>query len=774
MNDHPFYRLAPFIQEYLYTHGWTELRAVQVEACRVIFETDAHLLLATGTASGKTEAAFLPALTLLHERPAASIGILYIGPTKALINDQFFRLSDLLTEARTPVWEWHGDVSQSQKARLLKNPTGVLQITPESLESLLINRTADLARLFGDLRFVVIDEVHVFMGSDRGRQVLCQLARLSRFVREEPRRIGLSATLGEYSIGEQWLASGSKRLVITPSATGGSQRIRLAVEHFTVANNPTDDPTDGLGHKHRAADDADGARDLSIGLLAGSGRLTGRVGGIGAGDTTQPASYFRYLFEQTKGRKCLIFANSRGETEQVIAAMRHMADAERLPDIYHVHHGSIAAPLREAAEAAMRDPSVAAVIAATITLELGIDIGQLERVIQLHAPFSVSSFLQRLGRSGRRGNPSELWLICPEDQATGQENLPQQIPWDLLQAIAVIQLYVEERWIEPIHPTQYPFSLLYHQTMSTLMGMGELSASALAQRVLTLPPFQHVSHDDFRTLLRHLVEIDHIQSTDERGLIVGLAGEKVVRDFRFYAVFPDNEEYLVRDETREIGSIVLPPPPGERFALAGRTWECLEIDLQRRTVFVRMVKGAAEAAWQGSGGAIHRRVLERMRRVLLEETMYPYLQVGAARRLTEARRLAKTVELERRHVFPLGGNLFCVIPWMGSVEYRTLDRYFRHMTQNPAQFVEPVRIGAISGLSPYYFMVRLHEGDAAALLRAIVSLVTSEVDIDSLLGEDEAPQLQKYDEFIPRNLLRKAFAVDYLDVLGLKALVEGW
>ncbi|PLZ38306.1 ATP-dependent helicase, partial [Fischerella thermalis WC542] len=152
-NLYTFSRLAPFIQEYIYNHNWTELRPVQIAACQVIFDTDAHLLIAAATAAGKTEAAFLPILTLLHENPSSTIGALYIGPIKALINDQFERLHGLLKEADIPVWHWHGDVSQSHKNQLLKNPLGILQITPESLESLLINKYHDIKRLFGDLRF---------------------------------------------------------------------------------------------------------------------------------------------------------------------------------------------------------------------------------------------------------------------------------------------------------------------------------------------------------------------------------------------------------------------------------------------------------------------------------------------------------------------------------------------------------------------------------------------------------------------------------------------
>lgn len=763
MNDHPFYRLAPFIQEYIYAHGWTELRAVQVEACRAIFETDAHLLLATGTASGKTEAAFLPILTRLYEEPSDTIGALYIGPTKALINDQFYRLDDLLNEAHIPVWEWHGDVSQSHKARLLKAPQGVLQITPESLESLFMNRNTQLTRLFGGLRFIVIDEVHVFMGADRGRQVLCQLARLAHFTREEPRRIGLSATLGDYSLAEQWLASGSKQSVITPVIAGGPQRVRLAVESFMLAAEKATKsektvPTDA---SVMLADNADDASKLK-GTTASPRELESPTT---ADDST---AYIRYLFEQSKDRKCLIFVNMRGEAEEIIASLRQYAERTGSPDIYHVHHGSIAAPLREAAEAAMREPDTPAIVAATVTMELGIDIGQLERVIQLDAPFSVASFLQRLGRSGRRGSPAEMWLVCAEPAPSPRANLPEQLPWDLLQAVAIIQLYLEERWIEPILPIRYPFSLLYHQTMSILAGRGEMSPAALAQQVLSLPPFQHITPDDFRDLLRHLIAIDHIQWTAEHGLIIGLTGEQIVRNFRFYAVFKDTEEFTVHDDTREIGSIMSPPPPGERFALAGRTWETVEIDTRRRLVFVKPAKGRAETSWQGSGGVIHTRVLERMRRVLVEEAVYPYLQPNAAAHVAEARGLFRSAGLDHGHIFPIGGNECCILPWMGSVEYLTLGGFLRTLRTDALQ----VKIK--KAVAPYYFTLQLEKGDTERLRQTIATLASTQVNPEDLISEDELLEIQKYDEFISPHLLRKSFVSDSRDVEELKRLVAMW
>lgn len=682
----------------------------------------AHLLLASGTASGKTEAAFLPILTLLHENPAASLGVLYIGPTKALINDQFVRLNDLLKEADIPVWHWHGDISQAHKAKLLRQPRGVLQITPESLESLLINRTGDLTPLFADLRFVVIDEVHAFMGSDRGRQIQCQLARLARFLRGQPRRVGLSATLGDYAQAEQWLSAGSERPVVTPEVSAGGRKVRLSVEHFWVGEGP--------GERFDA---------------------------------------YRYIFDNSLGQKCLIFANSRSETESVIAALRQTAERERLPDIYHVHHGSISAPLREAAEAAMRDGGAPAVVAATVTLELGIDIGQLQRVIQLDAPYSVSSFLQRLGRSGRRGDPAEMLFVCSENQPLPDAPLPEIIPWALLQAIAVIQLYLEERWIEPLRPARYPLGLLYHQTMSTLAALGELAPAALAQRVLALPPFQAVSQEVYRALLEHLVDSDHIQRTDEGGLIVGLAGERVVRDFRFYAVFPDTEEYAVREESNEIGSVLRPPPPGERFALAGRTWQTLEVDTKRKLVFVRSVKGRAGSHWHGNGGDVHTRILQRMRRALLEEeALYPYPQPGARERLSQSRTVAHQAGLAQASVLPLGGDRFCFCPWLGSVGYRTLGRMLRLLGR------EELSLGEVSGLPPYYLSFELGDASPRELLGALARLLRRGVAAEELLGPGEAPGEGKYDEHLPVPLLRQAFAVNRLDVEEVRAAAARW
>ncbi|MEB3295236.1 MAG: DEAD/DEAH box helicase [Synechococcales bacterium] len=722
----PQTRLAPFILEYMYQKGWVDLRPIQVEACRILFDSADHLLIAAGTAAGKTEAAFLPILTLLDEVPAQGIGALYVGPIKALINDQFERLRDLLAYGEIPVQMWHGDVAQSQKKRVLTQPQGILQITPESLESLLVNRTGDLRRLFGDLRFVVIDEVHAFIGSDRGDQLICQLNRLAQLTHHQARRIGLSATLGDYGLAESWLAAGTDRRVSTPQIQGGDRKLQLSLAHFY---NP--------GLVVRAQGDS---RDRAFN------------------------PYHLHLFQQTQGKKCLVFANGRTATEEVISGIREIAQAKGYPDIYHVHHGSVSADLREQAETAMRQVDQAAVTAATMTFEMGIDLGQLDRVIQLEAPASVASFLQRLGRSGRRGGVAEMRFVCAEEKPSGEETLPEQIPWQLLQSIAIIQLYLEEKWIEPPQPMQYPYSLLYHQTMSTLAAQGDLSPAALAQQVLTLPPFQHISQIDYRQLLRHWLELDHIEKTAENTLLLGLTGEKIVRNFKFYAIFPDNEEYLVCWQDKIIGSIMVPPTEGDRISLAGRVWEITEVSSRGKSVKACPTdKPANASSWRGTTGAIHTKVLQRMRQVLAEETDYPYLQPEAAQRLQQARQGAQRQGLLHNPLILLEEGYACLFPWLGTRAFRSLERFLRVHCRSH------LKIKGIRGRSPYFLGINLGKCPIESLWEELQSLQNRRLSLELFLEAEETPKQQKYDLYIPPDLLRQGFATDGL---ALEELVQ--
>jgi ATP-dependent helicase Lhr and Lhr-like helicase len=762
-----FERLAPFIQEFIWKNGWTEMREIQVRAAAAAFDTDRHLLLAATTASGKTEAAFLPILTQLHENPSASVGVLYIGPLKALINDQFLRLGDLCAEADIPVTAWHGDVTASKKHALLKNPRGILQITPEALEGLLLNRSADLSRLFGDLRWVVIDEVHAFMSSDRGGQVLSLLDRLARYATDRsrlPRRVGLSATLGDYAEAAAWLDGATHRGVEVVDDKH-TRTVKLLVDHFTVRP-----PARESGRLQPVDGQATAPRSIKP---RGNGEESSDYPATlpDADDTIhRQAALIGTAYQVTQKHRSLIFTNSRGDAEEIVTGLRRMAEREHTPDIYFVHHGSIAAPLREAAETAMRDGEGPACTAATVTLELGIDLGALDQVLQLGPTATVASFLQRLGRAGRRENPSKMFFLLREEERDVKDPILTRLPWELLQTIAIIQLYAEERWVEPIHRPRLPGSLLYQQTMSTVGAVGELTPALLAARVLTLSPFVNVTQADFREFLLHLVSIDHLEKTPEGGLILGLTGEKVVRNFRFLATFQDSSEWAVKDGTRDVGTVGDAVPIGERLALAGRIWEVMDVIAEQRVLIVRRVKGSLRTLFVGRGGPpVHDRVVERMRRVLEEDVIYPYLTERAVARLSEARAIALAEGLARHPtVALLGGDKVAILPWAGTRVLRTL-----------ALWLEQSNAFTMSTVSPGFYLVLTARSEgidaAVAELRRVASAPCDAAQLVAPLNR-LACSTAKYDEFLPEPLLKKSFAADHLDVPGasarLRALVD--
>ena len=468
---------------------------------------------------------------------------------------------------------------------------------------------------------------------------------------------------------------------------------------------------------------------------------------------------YEYMYDCVKDKKSLVFANSREETEYLCATFRQIARERSEPDVFLIHHGNLSASIREEAEAKMKDEEIFAVTCATVTMELGIDIGRLERVLQSQAPNSVTSFLQRLGRSGRRGAPPEMMMVFREEDPLPNTPLPQLIPWELLRGIAIIQLYIEERFIEPPARRIMPMSLLFHQTLSMLAASGELTPRRLAERVLSLPPFAAVTKEDYRTLLVSMLEHEYLQMTEEKGLIVGLAGERLLKSFKFYAVFKDSEDYTVRAGSDEIGTITTPPPVGDRFALAGRVWEVEELDVQRKLIYVRQVDGKMEVSWPGDFGEINTRILERMRRVLAEDTVYPYLKPNARHRLEVARHVARNTGMtgEGSHcLLPLGGYSWCLFPWLGTRSFRTLRKFLQRCG---GEF----RISNLEFEGCYYMTFRMERGNDYGLISALDRIASTQgIDCEALVQTGELPVFEKYDEYVPGELLRRAYAADRL------------
>ena len=730
--DKIFSKFPEFIKEFIYKNNWTELRQIQLDAARVIFDSENNLLLSSSTASGKTEAAFFPIISDILEHPETqqSISVLYIAPLKSLINDQFSRLDELLDMTGITVTHWHGDVGASHKSKFLKNPEGILQITPESLESMLMNRANDIPRLFKHLRFVVIDEIHSLIGQDRGNQVMCQLSRIARLIRYSPRRVGLSATIGDLKLAADWLGAGSGRETEAPIPEKTPLKWRLGLEHFYIQNpNEIQSSSPSLS---TAPDNDKGARAL-----------------------LDPG--YEFLYDAMYGKKALVFSNSREETEYVTATLRQICRARGEKDVFMIHHGNLSASLREDAERTMKDDTVRqAVTCATVTLELGIDIGRLDRVGQVGSPTTVSGFLQRLGRSGRRGTSPEMIMVYREETPLPNAPLPELIPWELLRGIGIIDLYSGERFIEPPRVKKMPLSLAFHQTLSILFSSGELTAKALAERVLSLPPLSCLGKETYRALLVSMINNDFIEMTEMKGLIVGLKGERILNSFKFYAVFKDSEDYTVRCDGEEIGTITTPPPVGDRFALAGRVWEVKEVDLPSKLIYVKAVEGKMEVSWPGDSGEIHTKLLLAMREALFNGKDYPFLGENAKERLDHARRVAKNAGMDKEMLIFLGGQSYVLFPWLGTRSFRTLRRFLH-------KYASELGISDIQSEGCCYITFKAKSDVGKTFMFNMRSILERDgLDTFSLVIDGECPVFDKFDEYIPPELLREAYATDRL------------
>jgi ATP-dependent Lhr-like helicase len=427
---------------------------------------------------------------------------------------------------------------------------------------------------------------------------------------------------------------------------------------------------------------------------------------------------------------------------------------------------------------------------------MGIDIGGLDRVIQIGAPFSVSAFVQRLGRSGRRRGKPEIYFTHLEEKR--RPALPTDaIPWPLIKTAAIIELYLGEKWIEEGGETPLPLSLLCHQTLSILASLGEHSPAALAERVLSLPGFARIGAEDFRELLAHLERTGIIEQTEEGGLITGLGGERLTAHYSFYSVFAENTEYRVLAGGREIGRVNFIPPAGSAIVLGGRYWRVDLCRQREREITVSPGEAGSLRIWRGGGAELHPNIVRRMRRVLSEDTVYPYLSPRARTRLEEARTLARQWGLTGDPFIPLedqksageadgaketvngaagstvetpaaadsqsGGDSsggpysFILLPWLGSRAMRTLQLILQRR-----DYRKTLRLRTLSRENDYAFFVS-STLPVPAFREALARIVSGIQDIEALIDPAEVPLSGKFDELLPPRLLVKQYAANMLD-----------
>lgn len=568
-----FARFPARLQEAIVARlGWTSLRPVQELAGEAILDGKNAVVLAP-TAGGKTEASMFPALAGLVEREPLGVGVIYIAPIKALLNNQEARLGTYAEMVGLRRFVWHGDVSDLDKRKFVKEPSEILMTTPESLEVMLISSRLPADRLFQDLRLVVIDEVHALAGTDRGAHLMSVLERLAPLSQNDVQRVGLSATVGNPDEILRWLKGSSRRegAVVDPPKLPTKRQLAVGLYEHVLAL--ADDAA------HRAA-----------------------------------------------GKKSLFFCQSRSLTESVSERMRG-----RSVDVF-VHHSSVSLEERKAAEERFANGTNACIVC-TSTLELGIDVGDLDAVFQANAPSSVSSFLQRMGRTGRRsGSIANTTFFCEEGDA-------------VLQAVALIEL-ARVGWVERVMKQDRCWPVLVHQLLALTLQFGAISAERCWETLARVPDFAAINRAEFDAVVAHMKAEDFL--FESAGLLsMGQKAERVFGKKNFielYAVFSSPVLYRVLTQAgRDLGSLEQNfvdrlVEQMSSFLLGGRAWTVDRVSHSDRTITVQEAPRGVKPSW---GGFIPQHLgfelCQRMREVLTETTRYPYVSDSAFRYISEKR-----------------------------------------------------------------------------------------------------------------------------------------
>lgn len=331
------------------------------------------------------------------------------------------------------------------------------------------------------------------------------------------------------------------------------------------------------------------------------------------------------------------------------------------------------------------------------------------------------------------------------------------MPWDLLRSIAIIQLYLEERWVEPFERKKKPFSLLAHQTLSVLMSKGELSPSEIAREVLTLPTFEStVSTSEYRELLQYMLKEEYLQRMDNGGIIVGLKGERICNHFTFYAVFQDEETYKVTDGNGEIGNLNDRPAVGDVFILAGRSWVVISLDDERKIIYVNRTKSSKILSFNGNGGDIHTKVFKKIKKILQEDTTYPYLQPTAASLLLDAREIARRSGILEHDIIRYAEKSYYLCPWIGTKEMSTIKQLFDFGLK------DYLDIRNVSGMPSYIDFTSGLGNDE--LHKKLEDLNCKNDNPDLVLNQNAVPKMDKYDYMVPDNLLRSAYLNNQTDI----------
>lgn len=707
-----FSLLHPTLQQMLYKMQWTELRPIQVDSIHSLYSSEKNLIISANTAAGKTEAAFLPILSKIVDIKSVGVSALYIGPLKALINDQFERLERLCELAEVPVFKWHGDVGSSKKTNFLKNPSGVLLITPESIESIFINHSHELSILFQSVSFIVIDEMHSFIGTERGAHLLSLLSRISQKSKINVRIIGLSATIGDIELAKRWLIPRNPDSILSITDPNEQKEIQYLIRGYQDSTS------------------------LEI---------------EESPNETQPSSLIRDITHYFLGKTALIFVNSRQKLEYYTDYIHRYVEHKGLSDNFRIHHGSLSKGEREETEDALKSTRPTATFCSS-TLEMGIDVGNVSRIGQIGAPWSVNSLAQRLGRSGRKeGQPSVMIMFIPESPLKDRDIIDRLHP-ELLRAVAMSELMLA-KWCEPPQSDFFHYSTLVQQTMSVIAEKGGATAEELFRILIEKGGFHNVSESRYILLLKSMGNADLIEQDKNGVLFLGLEGEKIVRNFEFYSAFAATKEFDVISRTGRIGSIGLVPDLETRqfLILAGKRWEIKEVDFKKEKIFVEPSKGGKVPAFSGGlGPDIHPLIRQKMKEIVTSNFVPEYLDNHAKEMLIEAQLVVKESNLHESNFFTDHGDTYW-FTWTGSAKQRTLLVIGREYCGFDIEDDHEIALKFLKTTPS-----EIQDG-----FNKIFSKPPSELEI---AGKFKNLIQEKYDRYLPEELLIESFARKNIDV----------
>ena len=696
------------VRQWIWQQGWTSLKDIQENAIPAVLAGDKDVIISASTAGGKTEAVFLPILTsLLQKDDSNGYKVLYISPLKALINDQYRRLSDMTKGMGIDVIPWHGDIDDSTKIRSLKNPNGIIIITPESLESFLINREHFVIAAFSSLQYVVIDELHAFIGTERGKQLQSLMSRIEQFTHHRIHRIAMSATFSNYETVKYFLRNDSSIPCTIPSQGESNHEIRILIKEYIASKDS---------------------------------------------DVTMPIS--QEIYNKLRGSNNLVFTTNRGDAEEYALRLSDMCKDNNVPNEFRVHHGSISKMERESVERDLQKGEYPITAFCTSTLELGIDIGKVKSIAQIGTATSISGLRQRLGRSGRRNEPSILRVFSIEKKDDG---LSYNLRTSLVQNIAIIELMREHQYETP-SINKYHFSTLIQQILAIIGQFGGFYPKDGWIMLCQNGAFKNVSPKLFLELLTVLGAKDVISQLSSGQIIIGKSGERILKAPDFYVAFTTSLDFSVIDKAnfRRIGMIQYRPQIGKVLILSSKRWLVESLDEINAKVYVSNIEHGGKTMFNGEGIDIDHIIIEKMREIYQTDTIYPYLDeyTGAKDHLKLSRLFFFHNNLKNTS-FLRYDNKNYFFTWAGTKVNRTialLTQYYLNKQCNYGSF----------------YILNLTPEDVKLLKQKMK--IDDFAKLTSILPR-QYKTIQKYDYLLSDELLNIEYANTYLDIDSARDII---